>query len=145
MEFGEWPHVRLVTASEVLAGGDLCLYEPALSGCSIEVARRYGECRGERHAGAFGHRCDNATGARVREDDMNRHIYRLTAGLAGCLAVVLAGCGAAGTSPQTAPRPAASGLESQTAAQVAQAAYSALKAAASVHVRGTFFTARRTE
>lgn len=76
---------------------------------------------------------------------MNRHIYRLTAGLAGCLAVVLAGCGAAGSSPRTAPRPAASGLESQTAAQVAQAAYSALKAAASVHVRGTFFTAHRTE
>lgn len=76
---------------------------------------------------------------------MNRRIYRLTAGLAGCLAVVLAGCGTAGTSPQTAPRPATNGLENQNAAQVAQAAHAALQAAASVHVRGTFFTAHRTE
>jgi hypothetical protein len=36
-------------------------------------------------------------------------------------------------------------MENQTAAQVAQAARNALKAATSVHVRGTFFTARRTE
>ena len=88
---------------------------------------------------------------------MNRHAGRLTAGLAGCLAIVLAGCGAAGTSSQTTPRPATNGvenqttrpatngLESQTAAQVARAANTALKAAASVHVRGTFYTAHRTE
>jgi hypothetical protein len=36
-------------------------------------------------------------------------------------------------------------LENQTAAQVAQAARTALKAAESVHIRGTFFTAHRTE
>jgi hypothetical protein len=66
---------------------------------------------------------------------MNRRIYRLTAGLAGCLAVVPAGCGTGGTSPQTAPRPATNGLENQNAAQVAQAAHAALQAAASVHVR----------
>ena len=75
---------------------------------------------------------------------MNRLVYRLMAGMAASLALVLAGCGTAGTAPATA-RPASNGLGEQTAAQVAQGARAALKAAASVHVRGTFFTDRRTE
>jgi hypothetical protein len=84
-------------------------------------------------------------GARDREDDMNRHAGRLVAGVVAALAVVLVGCGTRGTSPQTAPRPVTNGLEEHTAAQVAQAAATALKTAASVHVRGTFFTTNRTE
>lgn len=82
---------------------------------------------------------------------MNRLSYRLAVGVAASLAMALAGCGTAGTSgtpgtsPPTAASPATNGLEHQTAAQVAQASHAAFQAATSVHVRGTFYTDRRTE
>ena len=77
---------------------------------------------------------------------MSGRAYRLVvAGVAASLAVVLVSCGSSGTSSQTARGPATNGLENQAAAQVAQAAHAALKTATSVHVRGTFFTDRRTE
>jgi hypothetical protein len=88
---------------------------------------------------------------------MNRLSCRLAAAVAAGVIVALAGCGTAGTSgtagttstagtsPPPAARPATSGLETQTAAQVARAAHAAFTSAKSVHVRGTFFTDRRTE
>lgn len=94
---------------------------------------------------------------------MNGLSCRLAAAIAAGLAVALAGCGTAGpsgatgtsgstgatgstgTSSPAAARPAANGLEKQTAAQVVRAAHAAFTSATSVHVRGTFFTDRRTE
>ena len=91
---------------------------------------------------------------------MNHVAYRSASVSAATLIVALAGCGTTGTSGPTATRPATSnstaashttaspatnGLENQTAVNVVQAADAAFNAAKTVHVRGTFFTDRRTE
>jgi hypothetical protein len=97
---------------------------------------------------------------------MNRLTCRLAAGAALALAVALTACGstktngpaasaptassptasrAAAPSSQPAASPATNGLEKQTAAQVAQAAGGAFKAAKTVHVKGTFLPDGVTE
>jgi hypothetical protein len=87
-------------------------------------------------------------------DQMNGLTRQLTLGAAVALALTLAGCGSAGTtSPKSSgtasshavTSPATNGLENQTAAKVTQAAGAALKAAKTVHVRGTFLTNTGTE
>jgi hypothetical protein len=91
---------------------------------------------------------------------MNRLSFRSAAAAAATLIVTLAGCGTTGTGAPAASKPATSGstaasypaaspatngLEHQTAAQVAQAAEAAFRAAKTVHVRGTFLADGRTE
>jgi hypothetical protein len=91
---------------------------------------------------------------------MNSLAYRSAAAASATLIVALVGCGTTGTNTPAASRPAATGstasshataspatssLENQTAAQVAQVADAAFKAAKSVHVRGTFLADGRTE